>query len=51
MMIKSTIPLVHLVLVHLDYLWVPAHLWAHFHLSLQVDLVLPLRKQRQKNNK
>lgn len=51
MMVKSIIPLVHLVLVHLDYPWVPAGRRAHFHLSLQVGLALPLKEHRQKKNK
>lgn len=43
MMVNSIIPLAHLVLVHLDYPWVPADRRAHFHLSLQVGLALPFR--------
>lgn len=38
-----TIPLAHLVRVHLDYLWVPAAHWAQFHLFLLENLSLPAR--------
>lgn len=51
MVVNSTTPLAHLVLVRLDYPWVPADRWARFHLSLQVSLALPLRGHRQKKTK
>lgn len=48
MMVNSIIPLAHLVLVHLDYPWVPVDRRAHFHLSLQVGLALPFKEQTEK---